>query len=582
MSGVFRVLVIEGDAEEGAYLQQVLAQCETGSRGLHSIQVSLLNDTASALELYPSLCPDLVIYGPVASQSVRPVNLQSLRVKAGLEPVPILCVKSELESLTAATLRSGCDDILLQPYNIRLVQLKLAALQRLCTFNRTLMTQRDRIRRDYAGLLQEQETARQIFNRMGEQGCLGQSDAIRYHLSPRAVLNGDVLAAAYAPGGKLVVLLGDFTGHGLAAAVGAVPLTAIFYSMVPKGFSISHILRELNTQMHRVLPANLFCCAVMLELDPHKRLIRLFNGGMPSPCIYHRSGQLRLLKSRHLPLGVRGETAIDEAIEHIPLEEGDYLYLWSDGLHEASNRRGDLFGEERLLQILSESVAPGQRFQQLLDAVRDFSAGPGDDLSLVELDLDRVGTESQRQPPPATAGGAGVTGLGDWSLQFAFGPQELRDADPLPLLHSVLAQVPGTGRFHDSLAIILGELFRNALEHGLLNLDSALKSTEGGFADYYRELHEGRQQLTDGWISIELRCRTRGGSGILEVTVEDSGMGFPLEVREGGRYAGRGLPLLRAICRRVEVQAGSSRVRAVLNWGPGREAKSPRKSVLLD
>ena len=582
MTGVFRVLVIEGDAEEGAQLQRVLAQCETGSRGLHSIQVNLLKDIASALELYASLRPGLVIFGPVASQSVRPPNLQALRLKAGLEPVPILCVKSELESLTPATLRSGCDDILLQPYNPRLVQLKLAALQRFCAFNRTLLTQRNRIRRNHAGLLQEQETARQIFNRMGEEGCLNQSDAIRYHLSPRAILNGDVLAAANAPGDKLVVLLGDFTGHGLAAAVGAVPLTAIFYSMVPKGFSISHILRELNAQMHRVLPANLFCCAVMLELDPHKRHIRLFNGGMPSPCIYHRSGQMRLLKSRHLPLGVLGEAEIEEAIEHIPLEEGDYLYLWSDGLHEASNRRGDFFGEERLLQALSEPSVPEQRFQQVLNAVRSFSVGPGDDLSFVELALDRVGLGRERRPPAATVGDAGSRGVGDWSLQFTFGPQELRDADPLPLLHSVLAQVPGTGRFHDSLTIVLGELFRNALEHGLLNLDSGLKSTEAGFADYYRGLHEGRQGLNDGWISIELRCRTRGGAGVLEVTVEDSGLGFPMEVREGGRYAGRGLPLLRAICRRLEVQAGSSRVRAVLNWGPAREAECPSKSVLLD
>ena len=196
MSGVFRVLVIEDNAEEGSRLQRVLARCETGSRGLQSIQISLLNDTASALELYASLRPDLVIYGPVASRSVRAQDLHSLRIKAGLEPVPILCVKSELESLTSATLHSGCDDILLQPYNPRLVQLKLAALQRFCEFNRALLTQRNRIRRNHAGLLQEQETARQIFNRMGEQGCLNQSDAIRYHLSPRAILNGDILAAA--------------------------------------------------------------------------------------------------------------------------------------------------------------------------------------------------------------------------------------------------------------------------------------------------------------------------------------------------------------------------------------------------
>lgn len=572
----FRVLVIEGHAEESTQLRQLLIGFAGGGEGLRPVVLNLSDDTEAALADYAALRPHVVIFGPRAAEAATADDLQQLRARAGLEPVPILFVMSERQSITAASLQTGCDDILLKPYNPNLVRLKLAALQRFCDFSRSLLAQRDRIRRHHADLLQEQASARQIFSNLGHEGCLGQTDAIRYHLSPRAVLAGDVLAAAYGPGGKLMLLLGDFTGHGLAAAVGAVPLTSIFYSMVPKGFSLGHILRELNTKLHNVLPPDMFCCVVMFEFDPHKRHIRLFNGGMPSVCLRHHSGELRLLESRHLPLGVLDEVALDEAVVHIPVEDGDHLYLWSDGIHEARNLRGDLYGEQRLLETLSAEAAEGQRFDHILSSVSRFSADQHDDLSLVEVALDNAAPwrgegwaledETAKKSPR----------LGDWSINFTLGPEELREADPLPLLHSVLAQVPGAGSFRDPLTIVLGEMFRNALEHGLLKLDSSLKGTERGFTEYYRQLNRDRRELREGWIRIELRCRDRGGRGSLEVVVEDSGDGLPEQYFTGNTYSGRGLPLLRAICRKVQLQPGSSRVRAVLNWG---EAAAPRKKV---
>ncbi len=571
--------MIEADAEESSELCQLLGSCAEGGQGLRPIRTSLFKDATAAIAEYSALRPDVVIFGPLAALAATAEDLHQLRAQGGLAPVPILFVMSGGESITASSLQTGCDEILLKPYNPSLVRLKLAALQRLCDFSRSLLQQRNRIRRHHADLLQEQAGARQIFNNLGHESCLGQTDAIRYHLSPRAVLAGDVLAAAYGPGGKLLMLLGDFTGHGLAAAVGAVPLTSIFYSMVPKGFSLSHILRELNTKLHHVLPPDMFCCAVMFEFDPHKRHIRLFNGGMPSACLRHSSGELRLLESRHLPLGVLDTVSIEESIEHISVEDGDHLYLWSDGVHEARNLRGELFGEQRLLDILAAPVPEGQRFDHILSSVSHFCADQHDDLSLVEVALDNAapwrGSAWTLDDEPAEK----VPRLGDWSINFTLGPEELRDADPLPLLHSVLAQVPGAASFRDPLTIVLGELFRNALEHGLLRLDSSLKGTDSGFAEYYRQLHRGQRELREGWIRIALRCRDRGGRGLLEVVVEDSGHGLPERARGGNAYSGRGLPLLRAICRKVQLQPGSSRVRAVLNWGEtaaaGRRTRTP-------
>ena len=80
--------------------------------------------------------------------------------------------------------------------------------------------------------------------RPGRAFRLPRSPNIRYLLSPYALFNGDLLLAACTPSGNMHLLLGDFTGHGLPAAVGAMPLAEVFYGMTAKGFGLAETLRE--------------------------------------------------------------------------------------------------------------------------------------------------------------------------------------------------------------------------------------------------------------------------------------------------------------------------------------------------
>lgn len=227
----FRVLIVESDAKEAAELRQLIHSWKytaaTGNRLPTRVEVA--PDIAVALETYEEFLPNLVIFGPLAVAQVTSGDIRQLRQSGGIEPVPILFVQDLSSSSRApAEPPTDCDDILTKPYSPPLVRLKLASIRRFCEFSRSLMAQRDRLRRHHADFLQEQANAREIFGNLGNESCLDGTPAIRYHLSPRAVLNGDVLAATYTPDGKLVLMLGDFAGHGLAAAVGAVPLTSIF------------------------------------------------------------------------------------------------------------------------------------------------------------------------------------------------------------------------------------------------------------------------------------------------------------------------------------------------------------------
>lgn len=138
------------------------------------------------------------------------------------------------------------------------------------TMHETLQHQRDEIAENHHHMLQEQMVAKKVFDNIAHSGCLDAQN-IKYMLSPLAVFNGDLLLAARKPSGGMYVLLGDFTGHGLPAAIGALPMAEIFYGMAAKGYDLRVILRELNLKLKTILPAGFsavlpwLICALLSE-----------------------------------------------------------------------------------------------------------------------------------------------------------------------------------------------------------------------------------------------------------------------------------------------------------------------------
>ena len=115
---------------------------------------------------------------------------------------------------------------------------KIKAMDRLRRLQATVLQQRDLIAKHHDYLLNEQRVAKAVFDKVAHSGCISAPN-IRYLQSPYALFNGDLLLAAYTPAGDMHVLLGDFTGHGLPAAVGAMPLAEVFYGMTAKGYGLA-------------------------------------------------------------------------------------------------------------------------------------------------------------------------------------------------------------------------------------------------------------------------------------------------------------------------------------------------------
>ena len=506
----------------------------TAGNGLEA--VALFQQERPQLVLMDALMP--VMDGFEAARRIKEA--------AGDALVPIIFLTSLTENEALVRCLEVGDDVLAKPYNRVILEAKISAMDRLRRLHQTMLQQRDLIARHNEHLLTEQRVAKAVFDKVAHSGCLSAPN-IRYLQSPYALFNGDLLLAAFKPSGGMHVLLGDFTGHGLPAAIGAMPLADVFYGMTAKGFSMAEILREINAKLKRILPVGVFCCATMLNLSFQRRVLEVWNGGLPDGHLLRMAGGERVpLVSRHLPLGVLAANAFSDSCEVYPLQPGDRIFLLSDGVLETRDGDGRLFGEERLLQVFAAGHEPQRLFDEIQNALAAFRGEAQDDVSMIELSMIEDGAMAR---PPLAFADSGQSSPLDWSAGFEFRADALKRFNPLPFLLQLLMEVRGLRARGGAIYTVLSELYANALEHGVLGLDSRLKADAQGFARYYHERGERLQALGEGFVRFDLELLPQAGGGCLRIRVQDSGGGFDaasaLQHTPGAdSLCGRGLQLI--------------------------------------
>lgn len=507
---------------------------------------------AEAVEAFRDQRPQLVLMDAMMPVMDGFEAAQQIKALAGESLVPIIFLTSLTESeALARCLEAGGDDFLAKPYNRVILAAKIKAMDRLRRLQATVLQQRDQIARHHDYLLNEQRVAKAVFDKVAHSGCLNAPN-IRYLQSPYALFNGDLLLAAFTPAGDMHVLLGDFTGHGLPAAVGAMPLAEVFYGMTAKGYGLSETLREMNAKLKRILPVDMFCCATLLCLSFQRRSVEVWNGGMPDGYLHSiASGERTPLKARHLPLGVLSPQIFDDRTEVFPMAVGDRVFLLSDGVIDTCDANDQLFGVERLQQVFAANRQPDELFEEIEQALRDFRGEARDDVSMVEVSLLEA---AQLTPPALIYSDSGQSCPLDWSVSFEFRADTLKRFNPLPYLLQLLLEVHGLRAQSGSLYSVLAELYSNALEHGVLGLDSSLKCDAAGFTRYYQQRNACLDELQDGYVRVHLQVAPKDNGGCLTIRVEDSGKGFDVErvmarPVDGVGLSGRGVNLIRQLGR---------------------------------
>lgn len=406
---------------------------------------------------------------------------------------------------------------------------------------------------------QEQRIAVGYMNRLVALDNL-HDRACQFFLKPADNFSGDLIAMARTPDDRLHLLLADSTGHGLAAALAAMPIIHPFYAMTKNGFNISAIAKEINHKVFQVLPISHFVAVTMVAIDPKTGMVEVWCGGCPPPLIFDGTGEcVHRFKSRHLAMGILPQQDFDASVEYFSYDgEGYSVLMFSDGAIELENELGELFGMERLIGAAQTGVAQ-TRMQNIVDALNAHCTEKicaSDDIAIVLAQCEVTGKLAMRPKGRQLQQGKELI---VWQFVLTLDIRQIKQLDVVPLLLDIVQQVGKEHKQSGTVFMILSELFNNALDHGVLKLDSSLKQHEDGLERYFTERAKRLAEAEDGNIQLSLKkvLNEEGGGSFLLIRVKDSGDGFDhqhwqtpqaLDIRPHGR----GISLLYGLCRTVQ------------------------------
>jgi two-component system, HptB-dependent secretion and biofilm response regulator len=482
-------------------------------------------------------------------------------------PIIFLTSLTEASDL-AKCIDAGGDDFVSKPINKIIIKAKIDAFERIINLYDTVAKQRERIQFHHEHLVQEQEAAKRIFNNIAHRGCL-ESSNINYHLSPMSIFNGDLMLAAELPMGGMRLLLADFTGHGLPAAIGAMPTSEIFYGMTMKGFSIPDMMVEMNMRLYGVLPRGIFCCVIVVDINARDRKLTIWNAGAPDSYVINtNSGVIDSIKSSHLPLGIQAPDKFEVICQTHEFNHEHKLIAMTDGIIEAEDPNGNLFGEDRLLAGIKDNLNSISICDGLMAKVESFCGNfeQTDDVSLLEATLPKT---VKQDVVLSTASSKSFSGTCDTALSLRLRGKSLGTFDPIPMVMQTLLTCNDLGAHRTRIFTVLSELYNNSLDHGVLRLDSEMKNDHAGFAKYYQTRAESLDLNEQGFVDVSVDHRPTDDGGVLQFELKDSGIGFEVEklLKRGVKdYSGRGLPLLLNLCDSIEYFDQGSRVVASYRW----------------
>jgi phosphoserine phosphatase RsbU/P len=255
----------------------------------------------------------------------------------------------------------------------------------------------------------ELETARQIQSSIlpdSVPSVAGLRIAARYR--PMSAVAGDFYQFLAVDDHRMGILVADVSGHGVPAALIASMIKVAMQSAVGSACSPAQVLGHLNRILTPELKGRL-TSAAYLWIDTQEGYARYSAAGHP-PLLHWKpaESQLRPIECNGLLFGVASSYAYPEC--ELRLDCGDRLVLYTDGLIEPENARGESFGDRELGQVIkaSQGLAASDLAERLLSALSKWQPGPAaqqDDITLLVVDMvEPAVAESVSWPAVASVG----------------------------------------------------------------------------------------------------------------------------------------------------------------------------------
>ncbi len=393
-----KILIVDDSATIRNILKEILSasghtvdQVETGT---------------AAVEYFLKNKPDLILLdvempgmsGYETAKKIRELDTptansnqnQSNQIIESWIPIVFLSSHSDDQSLSMG-IEAGGDDYIFKPFSQTVLLSKLKAMERIYFMKQAIIAQRKIVEQMNQELLDEQIVAKNIYDNIVQYGTIKQQDFIKTYVSSKGVFNGDLCLVARSPSENYYVIMGDFTGHGLSAALGIIPTAELFLKLTVKGFTLEELLIELNSKLHNILPSNIFCAASVIEVDMNNGKLAVWNGWSPEVLCVSPDGHLkRSFTSTNMPLGATKPEKFNSRLTSIDFNKGDKLFVFSDGFSETQDLNGKMFGIDRIKAIIEDSSKTHfSIFDEIIRQTAEFRGDrpQQDDLTLLEITM---------------------------------------------------------------------------------------------------------------------------------------------------------------------------------------------------
>lgn len=276
---------------------------------------------------------------------------------------------------------------------------------------------------------------------------------------PARAVGGDFYDFIDLDDGRLGVVIGDVTDKGVPAALVMATCRSMLRATAQSHTSPGRVLAEVNDALVQEIPPAMFVTCLYLIIDTAAGEVIFANAGHNLPYVRTAGDEVYELRATGMPLGLMPSMEYDE-VEH-RIEHGSIMVLTSDGITEAHNPEGDMYGFGRLI----DRIATCRRHDMVSDVVADLErfGGPDreqeDDITLVVVQ--RVSSASAAAPtfaePPS-----GQMALARFSLPSEEGNERIA-IDRVGEAVASLGLAPGV---IERLKTAVSESVMNAIEHG--------------------------------------------------------------------------------------------------------------------
>jgi len=383
-----RLLIVD-DNEDNRYTLALLLEIEGYT------DLTMAEDGAQALDALHAQKFDLVLLDVMMPRVNGYQVLEQLRAKGRLGDPPVIMI-SALEELasTVRCIELGAVDYLPKPFEPVLLKARVRATLEQKSLADEVKSHRDRME---AELNEARELQQALCPRTFPPVTPAQPFDIHGMMTPACEVSGDFFDFFYCADGRLCVVISDVAGKGAPAALfmartrDIVRLAAENIRGPAGGPMEPHeIVGQANVMLAAANPSFTFVTLFVGLLNPIDGTLRYCNAGHDDPYLLHRHGGLRALTGgKGPPAGLRPRHVYASA--QCAFAAGDTLFIYTDGVTEALDKAGALFGEAALESVLRGqgwgNAGAGAIVAAVATAVTAFAAGAeqADDITMLAV-----------------------------------------------------------------------------------------------------------------------------------------------------------------------------------------------------